>query len=293
MLAVFWPILIYHTLQRALCYEDTLSNALPALLKGKEQISPRTGGESYCFQNLCNLLFIEYVHYTQYNSVLYSGFSVRISVSPELLVFNTTNILYEQSLKITLSSIKRVNLAHGKRLVKSLILWPLTPQEGSGAKQTEEENFAHCHFPFANLDLTEVFLLPRSMSLFLALPCPPPLWLQELDDVFLSACWNQSPMCTRLKETGTKPLGSVMKLPRAQAFSRAGAQTCSDGAGGPVQRLLLGSILTTRAARDWPAAHLSLLVSFPMARALSAMNSKTLAHSHLRCSPLGKKMCIF
>lgn len=43
-----------------------------------------------------------------------------------------------------------------------------------------------------------------------------------------------------------------MKLPRAPAFSRAGAQACSDGAGGPVQRLLLASILTARAVRAWP-----------------------------------------
>lgn len=38
-MAIFWPILIYHTLQRALCYKDTLSNAFLALLKGREQKS--------------------------------------------------------------------------------------------------------------------------------------------------------------------------------------------------------------------------------------------------------------
>lgn len=55
-MAIFWPILIYHTLQQALCYDDTLSNALSALLKGKEQKTSQIWQKYNCSHNLCDLL---------------------------------------------------------------------------------------------------------------------------------------------------------------------------------------------------------------------------------------------
>lgn len=121
-MAIFWPILIYHTLQRALCYEDTLSNALPALLKGKEQKSSQIWQKKRynCSQNLSDLLSLLNMYIIYSIIFFYIVISHWECLCPQNFRYssssnqdNTINILYEQSLKITLSSIKRMNLAHG------------------------------------------------------------------------------------------------------------------------------------------------------------------------------------
>lgn len=64
-MVIFWPILIYHTLQRTLCYEAFCIQYLPALLKGKKQkTSPQAGRKilQLLSQSWLHAVFIEYMY---------------------------------------------------------------------------------------------------------------------------------------------------------------------------------------------------------------------------------------
>lgn len=190
-MAIFWPILIYHTLQRALCYKDTVSMVCQLYWKQKSsQIWQKT---VIIVLRICVICLYMNTYIT--HSIIFFYIVVSLWES----VFNAINILYEQTLKITLRSIKTMNLTHEKRFAKSFILWALNSQKGWGWRG---ELCSLWFSQFANLDVTDVILLPQSMSLFLghapAMPTCPAVAAGT------GWCGNQGPTCTRLRERGMK-----------------------------------------------------------------------------------------